>query len=73
MSSDSEATERTPDGGSTDQHVTGTGETGEFLTDQAPTATTPATGSSNAGINSTRANHPHFDPDDPDTQHAPRS
>jgi len=43
-------------GASTAQHITGSPETGEFLTDQPPTATTPATGSSNAGINARRAN-----------------
>ena len=45
-------------GSSTDQHVTGTPETGEFLTDQAPTAGTPAHGSSNVGINDVGANRP---------------
>ncbi|GAA0511309.1 hypothetical protein Ade02nite_45170 [Paractinoplanes deccanensis] len=48
--------ERNVAGGSTDQHVTGVEETGDFLTDQPPTDSTPATGSSNAGINETRAN-----------------
>ncbi|GIE46813.1 hypothetical protein Ani05nite_03470 [Amorphoplanes nipponensis] len=43
-------------GSSTDQHVTGAPETGEFITDQAPTATTPAHGSSNSGVNATGAN-----------------
>lgn len=38
-------------GASTDQHVSGTAETGTFTTDQAPTGDTPAHGSSNAGIN----------------------
>ena len=33
-------------------------ETGEFLTDQAPTAGTPAHGSSNAGINEDGGNRP---------------
>jgi hypothetical protein len=41
---------------STDQHITGSPETGDFITDQAPTATTPAHGSSNSGINETGAN-----------------
>ena len=41
---------------STDQHVTGSDETGEFITDRAPTADTPADGSSNAGINRTGGN-----------------
>lgn len=45
-------------GGSTDQHITGSEETGTFLTDKAPTADTPANGSSNAGINATGANRP---------------
>jgi hypothetical protein len=43
---------------STDQHITGSPETGDFITDQAPTATTPAHGSSNAGVNATGANKP---------------
>jgi hypothetical protein len=43
-------------GASTDQHVTGTGEEGEFLTDRPPTSKTPANGSSNKGINTTEAN-----------------
>jgi hypothetical protein len=38
-------------GSSTEQHVTGAEETGTFITDQAPTADTPADGSTNAGIN----------------------
>ena len=53
-------------GSSTDQYVTGTEETGDFITDKPPTATTPATGSSNAGINASKANHPDFDREDPD-------
>jgi hypothetical protein len=73
MSSNSEATERGVEGGSTNQHVTGIEETGDFLTDQPPTPTTPATGSSNAGINASRANHPHFNPDDPDELRTPNS
>jgi hypothetical protein len=43
-------------GASTDQHVTGAQEEGDFLVDQPPTATTPAHGSSNKGINQTKAN-----------------
>jgi hypothetical protein len=43
-------------GSSTEQHVTGAEETGTFLTDQAPTADTPAHGSTNAGINAVGAN-----------------
>ncbi|MEU8230592.1 hypothetical protein AB0C12_13440 [Actinoplanes sp. NPDC048967] len=43
---------------STDQHITGGPETGDFITDQAPTPTTPAHGSSNSGINKTGANKP---------------
>ncbi|GAA3943963.1 hypothetical protein [Actinoplanes auranticolor] len=42
----------------TDQHITGSPETGDFITDQAPTATTPAHGSSNSGVNATGANKP---------------
>jgi hypothetical protein len=45
----------TPAGSSSNQHVTGAPETGTFTTDEAPTGDTPAHGSSNAGINSTRA------------------
>ncbi|AEV85139.1 hypothetical protein ACWT_4115 [Actinoplanes sp. SE50] len=45
-------------GGSTDQHVSGLPETGDFLTDAPPTSGTPADGSSNAGINRTGANRP---------------
>jgi hypothetical protein len=47
-------------GSSTDQHVTGTEETGTFITDEPPTATTPANGSGNAGVNQTRANRQDF-------------
>ncbi|GIE99583.1 hypothetical protein [Paractinoplanes rishiriensis] len=43
-------------GASTDQHVTGGPETEVFPTDEPPVATTPSHGSSNAGINTTRAN-----------------
>ena len=42
-------------GSETDQHITGSEETGTFLTDQPP-APSPATGSSNVGINERRAN-----------------
>ncbi|MFC7272636.1 hypothetical protein ACFQS1_01465 [Paractinoplanes rhizophilus] len=52
MSSD----EQTVHGASTDQHITGREEEETFLTDEPPTATTPASGSSNAGINKLRAN-----------------
>ena len=41
-----------------DQHVTGSPETGNFITDKAPTADTQAHGSSNAGVNQTGANRP---------------
>jgi hypothetical protein len=51
-----DATAVTAGGSSTDQYVTGDPETGSFITDRAPTADTPATGSSNAGINATGAN-----------------
>jgi hypothetical protein len=43
-------------GAGTDQHVSGAAETGTFTTDRAPTGNTPADGSTNAGINETRAN-----------------
>jgi hypothetical protein len=43
-------------GGSTDQHVSGVDETEAFPTDEPPTARTPSHGSSNRGINATRAN-----------------
>ncbi|GGQ87678.1 hypothetical protein [Couchioplanes azureus] len=52
-------------GSSTDQHVTGYPESGTPLTDQAPTATTPSHGSSNAGINATGANR--ADGDEPES------
>ncbi|BCJ48026.1 hypothetical protein GCM10010168_23850 [Actinoplanes ianthinogenes] len=45
-------------GASTDQHISGPQEQGTFTTDEPPTATTPADGSSNAGINRLRANRP---------------
>jgi hypothetical protein len=47
-------------GNNTDQHVTGPEETGTFLTDKAPTADTPAHGSSDAGVNATGANRTDF-------------
>jgi hypothetical protein len=43
-------------GASTDQHITGQAETGQFQTDKEPAADTPADGSTNAGINETEAN-----------------
>jgi hypothetical protein len=43
-------------GSSTEQHVTGSAETGTFITDEPPTGGTPTHGSSNAGINATGAN-----------------
>jgi hypothetical protein len=43
-------------GASTDQHVTGAPETGEFQTDKEPRGDTPADGSTNSGINATKAN-----------------
>jgi hypothetical protein len=45
-------------GASTDQHITDHDEEGESLVDQPPTSKTPADGSSNKGINTTRANRP---------------
>ncbi|MEV4702712.1 hypothetical protein [Actinoplanes sp. NPDC049316] len=48
----------TDSGSSTDQQISGYEEEGSFLTDEAPTATTPANGSSNAGVNQTGANRP---------------
>ncbi|HEY0000146.1 MAG TPA: hypothetical protein VGB74_06815 [Actinoplanes sp.] len=53
-------------GSSTDQHVSGNAETGTFTTDQAPTADTPAHGSSNAGINKVGGNRVE-DIEEPDT------
>jgi hypothetical protein len=38
-------------GGSTEQHITGTAETGDFITDKEPAADTPAHGSGNTGVN----------------------
>jgi len=55
---DNEPTSVTDAGSSTDQQVSGYEETGSFLTDEAPTPTTPAHGSSNAGVNETGANRP---------------
>ena len=43
-------------GGSTDQHISGSEEEATFLTDEPPTSTTPANGSSNRGINKVHAN-----------------
>ncbi len=48
-------------GASTDQHVSWGGETGEFTTDQAPTADTEASGS-NAGVNAEHGNRADDDP-----------
>ncbi|GAA2910160.1 hypothetical protein Acy02nite_49010 [Actinoplanes cyaneus] len=53
-------------GASTDQHVDGPDETGTFTTDEEPAADTPASGSSNAGINRLHANRPPSDPGDDD-------
>jgi len=47
---------RTDAGSSTDQHITGQPETGEFPTDKEPVGDTPADGSTNAGVNETKAN-----------------
>ena len=52
-------------GASTEQHITGSPETDPFPTDQPPTADTPATGSSNKGINERRANRAEDEPDQP--------
>ncbi len=48
--------EQTVAGGSTDQHISGLEEEGTFLTDEPPTSKTPASGSSNRGINKLHAN-----------------
>ncbi|WP_433361872.1 hypothetical protein ACQPZX_29300 [Actinoplanes sp. CA-142083] len=48
--------EPTVQGASTDQHITGREEEETFLTDEPPTSKTPASGSSNAGINKLHAN-----------------
>jgi len=53
-------------GSETDQHITGHDEGGTFITDQPPTASTPATGSSNAGINKLRGNQAEDQPGDHD-------
>ena len=45
-------------GSNADQHVTGTDETGEFATGDEATGRTPSHGSSNAGVNQTKANRP---------------
>ena len=44
-------------GNSTDQHITGAAETGDFVTDEAPTADTPAHGSTTAGLNTDDLDH----------------
>jgi hypothetical protein len=51
-------------GASTEGHITGSDETGTFITDQPPTSETPANGSSNRGINTTGANRGSFTPSD---------
>ncbi|MEU4422498.1 hypothetical protein AB0F81_17860 [Actinoplanes sp. NPDC024001] len=51
-------------GSSTDQHVDDLEETGTFVTDEPPRGDVPAHGSSNAGVNATRANRPDHDRDD---------
>ena len=55
--------EETVAGGSTDQHITGAGEQGTFLTDEPPTSKTPANGSSNQGINELKANRQEPEPE----------
>ena len=68
--SDAQPDERfTAKAGHTDQHITGTPETGTFLTDQPPTADTPADGSTNAGLNAAggRTVVPGGDPDEENT------
>jgi hypothetical protein len=50
------SSQRSVSGGSTDQHVSGVDETEVFPTDEPPTARTPSHGSSNRGINTTKAN-----------------
>jgi len=52
-------------GSSVDQHVTGTDETGEFVTGDEATGRTPSHGSSNAGVNQTKANRPDATIDEP--------
>jgi hypothetical protein len=55
-------------GSSTETHITGSDETGTFITDEAPTMTpTAAMGSSNRGINTTGANRQGFAPDSSDS------
>jgi len=63
MSSDAQPdtpqSESTANAGSiADQHVTGAEETGEFVTGDEATGRTPSHGSSNAGVNQTKANRP---------------
>jgi hypothetical protein len=50
-------------GAGTDQYPDNTPETGDFITDRAPRADTPASGSSNAGVNATHANRTDDDPE----------
>ena len=52
--SDNDLTENA--GSETDQHVTGSGEEGDFVTDETPTGGTPSHGSSNEGINAAGGN-----------------
>jgi hypothetical protein len=49
-------------GASTEQHVTGHDETGDFITDKEPAGDTPAHGSGNEGVNVTHANRVDEDP-----------
>jgi hypothetical protein len=56
MTSENDRDDRTDAGPSTDQHITGGEETGQSIVDQPPTSATPAHGSSNKGINETKAN-----------------
>ncbi|WP_250035433.1 hypothetical protein [Paractinoplanes maris] len=51
-------------GSETEQHITGSPETGEFITDAPPSAGTPASGSSNKGINDNRGNLGEGEPDE---------
>src|SRR3954463_1898013 len=54
-------------GSSTEPPITGSDETGTFITDEAPTMTpTAAMGSSNRGINTTEANRQGFASDSSD-------
>jgi hypothetical protein len=58
------STNETPNAGSeTDQHITGSDETGTFQTDKAPSTNTPTGGSSNIGINKTQANRVEPEPE----------